>query len=70
MVDARIFRWNCNVRFEDKTPIEELRIKLKLNSLTESLQDKKLQQFGHLETLKESAWSSKCRTFKISDNFP
>ena len=28
--------------------------------------DRRLQWFGYLEKMEESAWSSKCRTFKVS----
>ena len=65
-----MIRWICTVKFEDKTPTGERMTRLNLNSMTESLQDKKLQQFDHLEILEESTWPSKCRTFKISDSFP
>lgn len=47
---------------------EGLRIRLKLNSIC--LQDRRLQWFGHLERLEESAWYSKSRIFKVGDSFP
>ena len=56
--------WMCNVRPEDKCSAEELR------NVRECVQDRRLQWFGHLERIKESAWSSKCRTFKVRGSLP
>ena len=33
------------------------------------LEDRRLQWFGHLERMEESAGSIKCRTFKVSHSF-
>ena len=60
----------CYIRPEDKISAEELKIRLKLKSIRECLQDKRLQWFGHLERMEESAWSSKCKTFEVSGIFP
>ena len=49
---------------------KKLRARLKLNSLREYLQDRRLQCFGHLQSMEENAWSSKSRTFKVSGSFP
>lgn len=60
-----------NVKSEDKISVEELRTRLKLNSVQECLQDKTLPQFGHLEKIGEQhTWSIKCGAFKVSGNFP
>ena len=56
-------RWMFNGGPEDRISEEELRTRLKLKSRWECLQDRRLQWFGHLERMKESAWSSKCKTF-------
>ena len=32
--------------------------------------DKRLHLFGYLERMEESAWPSKCRTFRVSSCFP
>ena len=56
--NARMARWICSVRSEYRISAEELRTKLKFNSMNECLQDKRLQWFGHLERLEENAWSS------------
>ena len=45
---------------------KELWTRLKLNSMRECLQDRRLQRFGHLERMEENAWSNKCRTFRVS----
>ena len=60
----------CNVKPEDRTSTEELKTRLKLKSVRELLQDRKLQWFGHLERMEERACSSTCRNFKISGSFP
>ena len=39
----------CNVRSEDRVSMEELRTRLKLKSMRECLQDRRLQWFGALE---------------------
>ena len=50
-----MIRWICNVKPEDTIFEEELRTKLKLRSMGQCLQDRKLQWFGHLERMEESA---------------
>ena len=66
---ARMIRWMCNVRPEDNISTEELKTRLKLNSMKECLLDRRLEWFGHTERMEKSAWSSKCRTSKVSSNF-
>ena len=56
--DARIVGWMCDVKSEDRISTEELRTRPKLKSMRECLQDRRLQWFGHLETLEENAWSN------------
>ena len=34
------------------------------------LQDRGLQWSGHVERIKENAWTNNCRTFKIRGTFP
>ena len=58
----------CNVRLENGISAEELRTRLKWKSMRECLQDR-MQWFGHLEGMEESAWSCKCRIFKASGTF-
>ena len=43
-------RWMCSARPEDRMSAEELKTK----RMRESLQDKRLQCFGHLERMEES----------------
>ena len=50
--NARMFRWMCC----DKMSSEELSTRVKLKSMRE--------YSGHLQRMEESAWSSKCITFK------
>lgn len=40
------------------------------NSFRECLQDGRLQWFGQVERMEESAWCRICRTFKCSVSFP
>ena len=48
-------RWMCNVRAEDRIPAEEITTRLKLKGTRDCLQDRRLQQFGHLERMEASA---------------
>ena len=68
--NARMVRYMCNIRPEDRIFAEELRTRLKLKSMRKYLQDRKLHCFGHLERMEANASSSKCRTFKVSGSFP
>ena len=63
--DSRMVRWMFNFRPEDWISTEELRTKLKLNSMRGGLQG-----FGHPETMDDSAWSSKCRSFTVNCRIP
>ena len=62
-------RWICSVRPDDRIFTVELKTRLKLKSMRERLQDRRLQWFGHIERIEESAWSSKCRTVYVSGGF-
>ena len=53
-------RWMCIVKLKDRIPSEELRTILKVKSMREYLHDRRLQLFGHLEKMGESACCSKC----------
>ena len=68
--DPRMVKWMCKVRLEDRIFAEELRTRLKLKSMMESLHDRRLQWFGYLWKIRESVWSSKCTTFKVSGSSP
>ena len=68
--DARMVKWICNIRPEDKISAEELKTRIKLKSMRECLQDKRPKWLGHFERMEESVWYNKCRTFKISGRFP
>ena len=60
----------CKVRSEDRISAEKLRSRLKLKNMRECLHERRMQWFGQLKGVIESAWSSKCRTFKVSSSFP
>ena len=64
--DARITRSMCNITPQDMISAEELTIRQKLKSMREFLQDRRLQRFGHLKRMEESAQSSTCRTCKVA----
>ena len=58
-------------REEEPIYVVELRTVLNVNSMRiESLMGRRLQWFGDLEKMRESAWSSKCRTFNVSGSYP
>ena len=67
--DANMVIWLCNSRLEIRISAEERRTRLKFKSTRECLQERRLQWFDHRDKMKESAWSSKCRTFKIWGSF-
>ena len=52
--DAMMVRGIYNISPEDKISAEELRASLKLFSMRERLQDKRLQWFGHVERMEKS----------------
>lgn len=54
---------------EDRSSTEELRTTLKMKSMKQCLQNRRLQWFGYLERTSENARSSKCRTFLVSGSF-
>lgn len=60
---ARLVRWVYNVRPEDRIYEKELNTSLKLNSMREWLQDRRLEWFGDLERMEENFW------FKVSCSF-
>lgn len=62
--DARMVKWMSNVMLEEMMSTKELRTIIRLKSTKECFQNKRLRWFD------ESAWSSKCRTFKVSDSLP
>ena len=62
--DARMVRWVYNVKSEDKISVEELCIRLKLNSMKECLEDR-LPWFGHLERMKEGNFGENCSVCPI-----
>ena len=68
--DVMIVRWMCNVSLEEMISPEELRTRLKLKSVRECLQHRRMEWFGLLERKEESVWSSKGKTFKVSESFP
>ena len=68
--DARMVRWMCSVKPEDKIFEDELRTRLKLKEYEGVLVFAGLYWFGHLERMKESPWSSKYRAVKISGSLP
>ena len=47
-------RWTCNVKSEDEISAEELRTRMKLKSMKECLQDRRLQWFVHIERMEMS----------------
>ena len=52
--DERTVRWVCNIR-PDRIYVEKLGTRLKLKSMRECLQDRRLQQFGLPERIEDGA---------------
>ena len=48
---ARMVRWMYSVRPEDRSSVQELMTRLKLKSVRECLQDRRLQWFGQIERM-------------------
>ena len=71
-LDQKAISWICNVGPQAGIFGEDFRTRLKLKSIREILQDRRLYWFGHLkvEGIEESTWLSKCRTFKVGSSFP
>ena len=63
-------RWISNIRPEDKISADKLRTRLKLNGMSECLQDRGLQWLGHVGRGEESAWSSEYRASKSGGSLP
>ena len=61
-----MIRWMCGVSLNDKVSILELRNRMRLDSVREYIQHRRLQWFGHLERMKVDAWSSKCRDIMVN----
>ena len=63
--DTRKVQWMCNIRTENRILAQELRTRLKLNSMKQYLQDSR-KWSGHVERWEGGTWSSRCRAFKFS----
>ena len=59
--DASMVRWMCRVKLNDHIPSRVLRDRLRLVSVRELIQTKRLSWFGHLERMDDNNWVSKCR---------
>ena len=68
--DTRMVGRMSIMRSENRISAENLRSRLKLSSVRECFQEKRLQWFHPLERMEKNAWSSNCRIFKVSDSFP
>ena len=68
--DVRMIRWVCNAKARNRISADELKTRVKSTGMKIYLQDRRLPWFGHLETVEESTWSIKCKTFtsKVSGN--
>ena len=60
----------CNIRPEEKISAEKRRTRLELKSMRDCAQDRTLKWFGHSEKIKDSTWSSQCKTFKVRGSLP
>ena len=58
----------CGVSLNDKVPSLELRNRMRLGSLREYIQHRRLQWFGHLERMEVGTWPSKCRDIMVDDS--
>ena len=58
-------RWMCNVSLSDRRPSEELRKRLGIKSVSDIMQQMRLQWFGHVERMGNDNWVSMCRNFEV-----
>ena len=63
--DMRMIRWMCNVSLKDRVSSEELRRRLRLESISTCLQNRRLSWFGHVERSPETSWINKCRQIHV-----
>ena len=68
--DNRMTRWMCGVTLHQKIPSSEIRSRLKLLSIRESVKLRRLEWFGHVERMDERTWASRCRYIEIEGNIP
>ena len=63
--DMRMIRWMCNVTLKDRVSSSDLRKRLKLDSISECMQKRRLCWFGHVERKDDGDWVKKCRTMRL-----
>ena len=54
-------RWMCGASLKDGIPSVELRSRLGIDSISNSLRESRLRWFGHVERADAEKWISKCR---------
>ena len=64
--DNRMIRWMYGVSLREQIPSHDLRNRLSLSSIQECVQIKRLEWFGHLERMEDTAWANKCRDLQIN----
>ena len=58
--EMRIVRWMCNVKTKDRVPSKELRERLGIYDIILTLQQNRLQWYGHVLRKEDTDWVKKC----------
>ena len=63
--EMQMVRWMCGASLKDRIPSTELRDRLGIESITNSLRVNRLSWFGHVERASNEDWISKCRNICV-----
>jgi hypothetical protein len=63
--ERMMMRWMCSVSLKDRVPIEELRRRLDIESISELVRRARLRWFGHVERKEQDDWVSACRNVLV-----
>ncbi|KAI8516233.1 hypothetical protein Bbelb_048140 [Branchiostoma belcheri] len=64
------FRWICSSRLADRVPSEQLRCRLRVNSIQEILRYNRLRWYGHVQRMDPQNWPRKVMTMPVEGQNP
>ena len=65
-----MIRCMCNVKVKDKVPSKELREKLGIDYIILTLQQNRLQWYGHVLQKEDTDWVKKCMEYEVEGSRP
>ena len=68
--DNMMIRWICSAKLADKIPMLNLRTRLGLHSIDDTLRYNRLRWYGHLKRMKIDNWSNKIMEYNIPGTYP